>query len=144
MIVKQDDGRGGGRGRLAEHFAPVHDRRVEGAHRHDPYSDRSVPGVEHDDAELFHRDSSVLWKEVRGELTGGRQPGTFRQAAHERTPAQLDGGDDSWGSGRPHRRHVFQAVETEACQAVHAAGADSYETTEYTAATEALATTASP
>jgi hypothetical protein len=39
---------------------------------------------------------------------------------------------------------VFQAVETEACQAVHAAGADSYETTEYTAATEALATTASP
>ena len=120
MVVKQHDGRGGRRGRLSEHLARVHDGRVERAHRHDADSDHSVLGVEHDNAELLHRASAVLWKKIGRELTGRGEPRAVRHAAHERPPAQLNGGDDLSGSGWPYSRHLSQAVETDARQAVDA------------------------
>ena len=108
MVVEEDDGGGGGRRRLAEDFPRMDDRRIEGANGDHLHADDAMLRIEHDDAELLHRQAAELGKQVCGELLRRAELRPIGPPLYQRAAPELDGGKHLRRACRPDTGHAAQ------------------------------------
>lgn len=94
MIVEQRYGRGRCRGRLTKDFARVNDGHVERSDRHDLDANDVVFGVQHHQAELFHRAGAVLRQKIGSQVARSRESRALDAASKEGASTQFNRRDD--------------------------------------------------